>query len=907
MEVIETLNSFLSHLHRGGEWAYWWTAEDKRTSWWPTGRPARVPKGPVNVFFGVHPTHERRGDTKRARIVDIAAVNCLFAELDAKDFSGSKPRVLAHLDTLEAAPSVIVDSGGGYHAYWLLADPFTLVSEEDRQRARTLQKQWVGLVGGDDGAKDLARILRVPGTTNYKPAYAPDFPLVCFIRADLDQEYPLQELAALVPEPKPNPPRKTYTSSFADNVSKAAKWLDRLSLERADKYSSWVEVGMALSELGDAGLALWREWSQQSGKYQPGDCDEKWPSFKPGAGITLGSLKAWADEDDPAGAMWQPSSPPPNTNSEPPQAGDPGPVEAEPTRPNTWPYAVHGGRLVYQVAKANNDGESKIDQVPIADFTAHIAEEITSEEGDRFYRLAGAATRGGSFETEITAEDFSEDRKLKAALDAAAGAQDPVRAGMTKHLGPAVKLLTGDDLIRTRRYNRTGWAEGRFLLPGREPPGVQIALPRKLPYSLNPNADLALGLEALESLILAMGPQRSSPIVAFAFQGAFASLAGWRTERYCMAIEGRTGTLKTSCAQVLLCLWGPDFMDDSLLIKWGEGATRNAIMAMATHAHDLPLLIDNFKPSTGGGTRDFVNLIHNILEGGEKDRLNRAAQLRETRPVFCWPLVTGEDMPDRDPATLARILVVPFTWEQGKPNEHLAKAQRLAPHLSSVGAAWLDWLETDTGAEVAQQYGRELNRTRNAWANKLQKAHPHMGNSLRVATNLASNLLTWAAMGEHPTVGGLAQEYAAEHHSGIELIAYGMGEHTTQALEAIRYLEALRQLLTSGRVILLDSTAQPQPVDPTAIDRFVGWEDGGGGAYLIPDVAREKVERLIGKDGLGYLSNMALYAQLKELGAIASKTGAQSTKVIRVGDKNERVLHIGAGALAEAEPEGGAK
>jgi Bifunctional DNA primase/polymerase, N-terminal/Primase C terminal 2 (PriCT-2) len=55
-------------------------------------------------------------------------------------------------------------------------------------------------------------------------------------------------------------------------------------------YDDWIEVGMALSQLGDGGLALWHEWSAQSEKYDADLTDYKWASLTPGAGITLGTL-----------------------------------------------------------------------------------------------------------------------------------------------------------------------------------------------------------------------------------------------------------------------------------------------------------------------------------------------------------------------------------------------------------------------------------------------------------------------------------------------------------------------------------------------------------------------------------------------------------------------------------------
>jgi len=81
------------------------------------------------------------------------------------------------------------------------------------------------------------------------------------------------------------------------DIANAATWLGKLSLARCEDYDSWLKVGMALSELGEVGLALWDRWSQKSGKYTPGVCRDKWRTITPSDGITLGSLKYWADED----------------------------------------------------------------------------------------------------------------------------------------------------------------------------------------------------------------------------------------------------------------------------------------------------------------------------------------------------------------------------------------------------------------------------------------------------------------------------------------------------------------------------------------------------------------------------------------------------------------------------------
>ncbi len=96
-------------------------------------------------------------------------------------------------------------------------------------------------------------------------------------------------------KPRPQPEQREYTRT--NNTEWAAGMLGKLAAWRADDYEMWVAVGMALSELGEAGLALWENFSKQSPKYHAGVCEKKYSTFKPGDGIGLGSLAHWARED----------------------------------------------------------------------------------------------------------------------------------------------------------------------------------------------------------------------------------------------------------------------------------------------------------------------------------------------------------------------------------------------------------------------------------------------------------------------------------------------------------------------------------------------------------------------------------------------------------------------------------
>jgi len=83
----------------------------------------------------------------------------------------------------------------------------------------------------------------------------------------------------------------------ADDATRARSYLDALASSRADDYDDWLAVGMALHSVGDdALLDDWEQWSAQSGKHKPSDCQRKWKSFKK-SGISLGTLGDMAKKD----------------------------------------------------------------------------------------------------------------------------------------------------------------------------------------------------------------------------------------------------------------------------------------------------------------------------------------------------------------------------------------------------------------------------------------------------------------------------------------------------------------------------------------------------------------------------------------------------------------------------------
>ena len=265
MPLIDDTLALLTLLHRGGAYAYFHALPDRRSWWYPTDDPLLPPKYcklGQNWYFGVHPTTAipaknaygvpQKPEYVRSQKAYIAAINCLYGEYDAKHY-GSKQAIYDHLAAVPyPMPSVIIDSGGGLHCYWLLQTPFILENDDRREAARIIQQLWVQTIGADPTVHDLTRVLRIPGTLNYK--YDPP-PFVDFTRCDLEHRFTLRDLTKHLPAVEEEPPPRYKPAHQSSSIS---------------EYNRDQDIGDLLEDYGYKRHGRWRMTSPWSGSGRDG-------------------------------------------------------------------------------------------------------------------------------------------------------------------------------------------------------------------------------------------------------------------------------------------------------------------------------------------------------------------------------------------------------------------------------------------------------------------------------------------------------------------------------------------------------------------------------------------------------------------------------------------------------------
>jgi len=198
--------------------------DGKVKQWWSASRQAAVDLALAqsdngwDAYYGVLPRLTDH-DGSAEGIANMTTV--LWTDLDAKTI-GSKQRSLQSLIRFAISPSVVVDSGHGYHAYWKLDTPVGF--EHARLAMIGLARQLNG-----DHVYDQARILRIPGTTNWKEPKVPvPVRTVVFNTTQVlrFKDFYAQSEAGWVDQRPPEPPVSTRHASF-DRRS-MPEWLSEL-------------------------------------------------------------------------------------------------------------------------------------------------------------------------------------------------------------------------------------------------------------------------------------------------------------------------------------------------------------------------------------------------------------------------------------------------------------------------------------------------------------------------------------------------------------------------------------------------------------------------------------------------------------------------------------------------------
>ena len=154
----------------------------------------------LNIHFGVAPRYRQSGTEK-----DVKILCCVWCDFDCKRKNKpdlpTKEEALERIKKFKLAPSIIVDSGQGYHLYWLLLKPVNIRDNIDVSKLRGVLAGLSKGLGGDPAGIDLSRCLRIPNTLNFKAENPGGLP-VKIIKFDKNITYNIKEFEQFYIEQK---------------------------------------------------------------------------------------------------------------------------------------------------------------------------------------------------------------------------------------------------------------------------------------------------------------------------------------------------------------------------------------------------------------------------------------------------------------------------------------------------------------------------------------------------------------------------------------------------------------------------------------------------------------------------------------------------------------------------------
>jgi hypothetical protein len=275
----------------------------------------------------------------------------------------------------------------------------------------------------------------------------------------------------------------------------------------------------------------------------------------------------------------------------------------------------------------------------------------------------------------------------------------------------AIKAFSEAPAERTI-YNHLGWVGGRYLVNNGYvdqddwhaascDTASRAHLPQQLErYRLEPPEGAAVrdGLVLLDDLLELAPSSVMVPLLAAVFLAPL--LPTLELAAPMVHVCGPTGSHKTAICCCALSLFGDFARSGQPTDTWTS--TANSVQKRGWHVKDAPMVLDDYK-AKNVKEKDVTFLLQNYGDNMARGRLDAEANVKSAYPIRGVLISSGEDQPEGEASTLARILTVDMARgavHRGK----LTTIQNQSAYLHTLTIAYLQWLagrdETATVREL---------------------------------------------------------------------------------------------------------------------------------------------------------------------------------------------------------------
>jgi len=847
------------------------------------------------------------------------------------DIDNTDQHDLEKLKTFDLPPSFILASGGGWHGYWLLDEPFLLETEADKHKFAAVLRGLFTALGGDPGyVKSVASVMRLPDSVNTKPERGGV--VVAIIQSDPERRYSLSDFAWLESDTNeerigdmrvitlngnghhPLPPRtEQYLASGAHNGSRNAELFAAACQMRDAGYShsdaerelvarhvadgdggenpasrekeARATIASAYRQLSREPIATSKDHARQVvgqlvGQYQPDQKPERPTTAQiveaVEACIYLNSVE-WAEERQRLKALCGDGLKISDIDRLYKEKKREQERQRQQEYVDTESYILLDGKMVYRKESYRGTLEKTV-----ADWAATALHQTcqVDDDGKETHHTALELCRSESVKRlDVPGDVFVDDVALRRFIGANAGSQYVVRAGMSKHLVPAIVQLSGEFPTR-RHYNFMGWmqldsrwvyvspqdcitAKGKLA----EPPSVELDH-RLRDYGLQA-ANWSDSLAAFDAVTKVLPPHLASCLIAFALLPVLQRFFPTTATRPAVHLVGTSGSGKSEIASLLSSFYG-QFSRDTPPAQWGD--TINTVETLGYPLADTIFWVDDYK-SIYADEKTFTRFLQSYSRGMGRGRLTREAKVRQEKPCRGLILSTGETTIEGEMSVIARMLVLEVPpWEKRDPDgQALVHAEGLRDSLPGFTAHFASWMakQLESG-DLKEDIANRFSQNVKGYKARLAAEIGRQSNNDRVVKN-------WAVL---VAVYQLLSKFLSEMDEDYLLPAWQ--DVVVESVRTLRqerasehFLNVLGQLIGSGQAVLDDDMRNPREYPPGVT--VVGYRDDGF-IYLLPDVALREVNKIQPLKFTAY----AIGSQLREDGLlIPGKTNLSVQKSVR--------------------------
>lgn len=422
---------------------------------------------------------------------------------------------------------------------------------------------------------------------------------------------------------------------------------DALSHISSDDYEVWLKIGMALKSSGYE-VDVWDEWSRTSSKYNPGDCEKKWVTFRKD-GVGLGSLFFIAKQHG-----WTP--PPLNSPVVTPLAHRESETTADEQKPGSiFTFTGPSGNPVehsrwkggfvpysYRLTDAGllKTSEEKPQGEIISGPVCALARTASPDGGNSGLVLEVENIDGEYITIPIPRTRLHEDACVLSRDLADQGFY--ILSGREKELLRYLCMLRPDD--KRFAVSQTGWAHTN------EPDKLVYVLPNTAteagyhfqPERYNPSTNSVKSKGTLNDWI--ENVYDSDPYPLFAVLSALTGplLKPAQIDSGGFHFFGGSSSGKTTLGQIAATVWGngsdpSDAPTNPYVKRWN--ATLNAMEGLCASHNDMALILDELGSCNA---KDFGRAIYDIAGGQGKSAMDASRNMRKQRSWRVSIISTGE-------------------------------------------------------------------------------------------------------------------------------------------------------------------------------------------------------------------------------------------------------------------------